>query len=150
MKRKLIVEVIAFLLMLLYLFASVSKWLTFRTFTNDINNQPFPNGLTPWIIYSVPPLQVAIVFALMFERTRTLGFYASLILMSVYSVYTAAVLLKFFDYVPCSCGGIIRNLTWSQHLFLNLFFVALSIAGIVLRRNRFSKDGPTKQVMITG
>jgi putative oxidoreductase len=150
MKRKMIVEVIAFLLMLLFLFASVSKWLAFRTFTNDINNQPFPNGLTPWIIYSVPPLQVAITLSLMFERTRTFGFYASLILMSVYSLYTSAVLLNLFDYVPCSCGGIIRNLSWSRHLILDLFFVAISIAGILLRRNRFSKDGPTKQVMITG
>ena len=38
MKRKMIVEVIAFLLMLLFLFASVSKWLAFKTFIGDINN----------------------------------------------------------------------------------------------------------------
>jgi hypothetical protein len=135
--------------MLLFLFASVSKWLAFRTFINDIDNQPFPNSFTPWIVYLLPPLEVLITLALMFERTRTAGLYGSLILMSAFSLYTAAVLLHFFKYVPCSCGGIIKNLSWPAHLFLNLFFVAISIAGIILRKNRF-KDGPTKQVMITG
>lgn len=150
MKRKLIVEVIAFLLMLLFLYASVSKWLTFTTFTNDINNQPFPNWLTPWITWTLPPLEVLITLALMFDRTRTAGLYASLILMTAFSMYTAAVLLRFFDYVPCSCGGIIRNLSWTQHLFLNLFFVAISIVGILLRRNELRRDGSTKRVVIAG
>jgi len=150
MKRKLIVEVTAFLLMLLFLYASVSKWLDFRTFTNEINNQPFPNWLTPWIIWIVPPLEVLITLALMFERTRTAGFYASLILMSAFSIYTGAVLLHFFDYIPCSCGGIIKDLSWSEHLILNLFFVAISITAILLRRNRYSKDGPDKPVIIAG
>lgn len=150
MKRKLIVEVIAFLLMLLFLFASVSKWLAFKTFVGDINNQPFPNWLTPWITYLLPPIEVSITLALMFERTRTAGLYASLILMSAFSAYSAAVLLKFFDYIPCSCGGIIKNLTWSENLILNLFFVAISVAGIILRKDRFSKDGPNKQIVISG
>src|SRR5687768_18012416 len=124
MKRKLIVEVIAFLLMLLFLFASVSKWLAFKTFIGDINNQPFPNWLTPWITNLLPPIEVLIVLALMFEKTRTAGFYASLILMSAFSIYSAAVLLKFFDYIPCSCGGIIENLSCRASQFRTFFFVA--------------------------
>lgn len=150
MKRKMIVEVIAFLLMLLFLFASVSKWLTFKTFIGDINNQPFPNWLTPWITNLLPPIEVLIVLALMFEKTRTAGFYASLILMSAFSIYSAAVLLKFFDYIPCSCGGIIKNLSWRDNLILNLFFVAISIVGILLRKNRFGKEGLDKQMTISG
>jgi len=150
MKRKLIVEVIAFLLMLLFLFASVSKWLAFKTFIGDINNQPFPNWLTPWITNLLPPVEVLIVLALMFEKTRTAGFYASLILMSAFSIYSAAVLLKFFDYIPCSCGGIIKNLSWRDNLILNLFFVTISIVGILLRKNRFGKEGLDKQMAISG
>lgn len=150
MKRKMIVEVIAFLLMLLFLFASVSKWLAFKTFIGDINNQPFPNWLTPWITNLLPPIEVLIVLALMFEKTRTAGLYASLILMSAFSIYSAAVLLKFFDYIPCSCGGIIKNLSWRDNLILNLFFVAISVVGIVLRKNRFGKEGLDKQMAISG
>lgn len=150
MKRKMIVEVIAFLLMLLFLFASVSKWLAFKTFIGDINNQPFPNWLTPWITNLLPPIEVLIVLALMFEKTRTAGLYASLILMSAFSIYSAAVLLKFFDYIPCSCGGIIKNLSWRDNLILNLFFVAISIVGILLRKSRFGKEGLDKKMAISG
>lgn len=150
MKRKIVVELISFLLMSLFLYAAFSKWLAFGQFRNDINNQPFPNSLTPFIIYLLPPIEVLITVALMFERTRTVGLCASLILMSAFSIYTAAVLMNFFDYVPCSCGGIIRNLSWPNHLILNLFFVAISFVGILLRRNRFGKDGRTKPMVITG
>lgn len=150
MKRNLFVELSAFMLMLLFLFASVSKWIDFKKFVGDINNQPFPNWITPYLTYSLPPLEVLITLALMFERTRTAGFYASLILMTAFTAYSAAVLLNLFDYVPCSCGGVIRNLTWSQNLILNLFFVAISLAGILLRRNRFSKATPALQAVIRG
>ncbi len=150
MKRKIVVELVTFLLMSLYLFAAFSKWFAFTQFKNDINNQPFPNALTPWIIYSIPPLQVLITLALMFERTRTIGLYASLILMLAFSIYSAMVLLNVFDYVPCSCGGIIKGLSWPRNLILNLSFVAISLVGILLTRNRLSKDGSTKPMVITG
>jgi putative oxidoreductase len=52
--------------------------------------------------------------------------------MLLFSVYSALVLMKFFEYVPCTCGGVIKNLSWTQNLFFDLFFVALAIAGIVL------------------
>jgi putative oxidoreductase len=148
MKRKFVVELISFLLMLIFLYAAFSKWFAFKTYKDEINNQPYPNWLTPWIIYSIPPLEVLITLALMFEKTRKAGLYASLILMSAFSMYTIAVMLNFFAYVPCSCGGIIKNLSWNQHLFLNLFMVAISIVGIVLHKNRFNKGGSTKSIAV--
>jgi hypothetical protein len=60
------------------------------------------------------------------------GLYASLVLMLAFTIYTAAVLLHAFKYVPCSCGGVIRKLTWPQHLVFNLFFVGISVAAIIL------------------
>jgi hypothetical protein len=61
-------------------------------------------------------------------------------LMSLFTIYTILVLSHFYDYVPCSCGGVIRRLTWPQHLFFNLFFVALSTLGIILQRRKVSKS----------
>jgi Na+/proline symporter len=93
---------------------------------------------------------VLIALTLMFERTRKAGFYASLILMSVFSIYNAAVLLHFFDYVPCSCGGLSKKLSWPQQLIINLFFVAISIAGVWLQGKRSDKDRSSKPVVVTG
>ena len=137
MKRKIIIEIISSLLILLFLYASVSKWLDFKVFIGEMNNQPFPNSITPFIVWSVPLIEVIIAIDLIFERTRVPAFYASLILMGVFTVYSVAILLHAFKYIPCSCGGIIRKLTWPQHLFFNLFFVGISLLGIVLiKRDR--------------
>ena len=134
MRRKIIIEIISSLLILLFLYASVSKWLAFKLFIDEMNNQPFPNWITPWIVWIIPFLEVIIAAALIFEKTRLPALYTSLFLMLVFTIYAAAVLLHAFKYIPCSCGGVIRKLTWPQHLFFNLFFVGISLAGIILKK----------------
>ena len=138
MRKKIVLEVISSLLILLFLYTSLSKWLNFTEFTGDMNNQPFPNSLTPWLVWSIPIIEILIVIALLFERTRTAAFYASLFLMSAFTIYTIVVLLRAFDYIPCSCGGVIKSLTWTQHLFFNIFFVGISVAGIILRKKTYA------------
>jgi hypothetical protein len=134
MKRKIIIEIISSLLILLFLYASVSKWLAFKTFIGDMNNQPFPNWMTPYLVIIIPVLEVLIAIGLIFEKTRVPALYASFVLMMAFTIYTVAVLSHAFKYVPCSCGGVIKKLTWPQHLFFNLFFVAISLLGIWLKK----------------
>jgi len=140
MRRKIIIELISSLLILLFLYASVSKWLAFKSFVGDMNNQPFPNWMTPYLVWSIPSIEVLIVLLLIFDRTRLPGLYASLVLMLAFTIYTVTVLLHAFKYVPCSCGGVIRKLTWPQHLVFNLFFVGISVAGIILLKRIQSKN----------
>ena len=137
MTRKIMVEVICSLLVLLFLYTSLSKWLDFKTFAGDINNQPFPNWMTPWLVWIVPVTEVLTVLALLFEKTRTTGLWASFVIMTLFTIYTALVLLRVFHRIPCSCGGVIKYLTWKQHLVFNLFFTSISIAGILLRKGEF-------------
>ena len=136
-KRQVTLEAIAALLILLFLYAGISKFLEFDRFIGEMNNQPFPNSWTPFLVWTIPSLEVVIALALMFERTRLPGLIASSILMTLFTLYTGSVLLHFFAYVPCSCGGVIRKLSWPQHMVFNLFFVALSILGIILQRKKF-------------
>jgi hypothetical protein len=134
MKRKIIIEIISSLLILLFLYASVSKWLAFKTFIGDMNNQPFPNWMTPYLVIIIPVAEVLIAVGLIFEKTRVPALYASFVLMMAFTIYTVAVLSHAFKYVPCSCGGVIKKLTWPQHLFFNLFFVGISLLGIWLKK----------------
>jgi putative oxidoreductase len=140
LRRQVLLEAISALLILLFLYASLSKFLDFRTFTADMNNQPLPNAWTPFLIWFIPCTEIAAALALIFESTRLLGFYASLALMGLFTIYTIIILLHFFAYVPCSCGGVIKHLTWSQHLVLNLFFLGLSISGVLIQRNKSLKQ----------
>jgi len=132
MKRKIVVEVICSLLVLLFLYTSLSKWLAFKTFTGEMNNQPFPNWMTPWLVWILPVGEVLIVLALLFEKTRMKGLWASLILMSLFTIYTALILLKVFKRIPCSCGGVIKHLNWNQHLVFDCICVLLSSTAVLL------------------
>jgi putative oxidoreductase len=143
-KKQVMLECIVALLIMLFLYASISKFLDFKTFIDQMNNQPLPNSWTPFLVWAIPGLEIAISLSLLFEYTRLLGLYASLILMILFTVYTGIILLHFFPYIPCSCGGVIQKLTWTQHLILNLSYVSLSLLGIILQRRHY-----TNQIFIT-
>jgi hypothetical protein len=135
-KRQVMLECISALLILLFLYASLSKILDFKTFIKEMNNQPLPNSWTPFLVYFIPCSEILLSVALIFERTRLLGFYGSLVLMGLFTIYATLILVHVFSYVPCSCGGVIKRLTWRQHLVLNLFFVTLSIVGVIAQRRK--------------
>ncbi len=136
--RKLFIEITVALLVILFLHTAISKFLDFKGFVFDLNNQPFPNSFTPYMAWIIPLTEIAIVGCLLFENSRLVGLYASLFLMTMFTVYTSLVLLNFFDYVPCSCGGVVKYLNWTQHFFFNFFFVVITAAAILFRNNKNS------------
>jgi uncharacterized membrane protein YphA (DoxX/SURF4 family) len=135
-RRQIVLEIIVSLLVLLFVYASISKFLDFQTFKKEMNNQPLPHSWTPALVWCIPCSEIGLSLALIFERTRLIGFYGSLALMSLFSGYAIIILFHAFSYIPCSCGGIIKRLSWRQHLVFNLFFVGLSLAGISLQRRK--------------
>jgi putative oxidoreductase len=138
-KKQVTLECVCALLILLFLYASISKFLDFKTFIDQMNNQPLPNSWTPFLVWAIPLLEISISVLLLFEYTRLFGLYTSLIMMVVFTIYTGIILLHFFPYIPCSCGGVITHLTWSQHLLLNLIYTALSVLGIILQHRKHFK-----------
>ena len=135
-KKQVTLECVCAMLIGLFLYASTSKFIDFNRFIGQMNNQPLPNSWTPILVWAIPLLEVAASVALAFDRTRLPGLYVSFGLMMIFTVYTGIVLLHFFRYVPCSCGGVIQKLTWPQHLLLNLFYLAISMLGIVLQQKK--------------
>ena len=145
-KRQVLLECISALLILLFVYASLSKFLDFHTFYREMDNQPLPNSWTPVLVWVIPCTEIAISVSLIFERTRLLGLYGALVVMGLFTIYTGIILMHFFPYVPCSCGGVIKRLTWTQHLILNLFFVAISIVAVIFQtRKRFNQIFITKK-----
>ena len=129
-------EVITALLILLFLYASLSKLLDFKTFRKEMNNQPLPHSWMPFLVWILPCTEIMLSATLLFDRTRLLGLYGSLVLMGLFTLYSLLILFHVFPYIPCSCGGVIKQLTWPQHLAFNLFFTAASIIGIFIRRRK--------------
>lgn len=120
------------LLILLFAYAAVSKLLNVTTFRGQLYNQSFPHGLADMLFVGLPLSELLTCGLLLFPITRRLGLLLSLLLMTVFTLYIILVLLGYWERVPCSCGGVLASLNWTQHLFFNLFFLLLAIAGLAL------------------
>jgi putative oxidoreductase len=134
MSRTNILAAVSSLLTLLFVYASFSKFLRFRVFQHQLHNQVFPYWTEPILSWTVPGIEIAIVVALCLNRTRLIGLWCSLVLMSLFTAYIGLILMHAFSRVPCSCGGVIQLLGWKSHLVFNLFFVALSIIGVIVEK----------------
>lgn len=132
MKRKIILEVICFLFVLLFLYAAFTKLLDYQKFTVQVGQSPLLTGFgdtIPWLVIS---LEILVAGLLMFPRTRLVALFASFSLMTMFTAYIVAI-LNFSPYVPCSCGGVLEKLGWTEHLIFNGVFVVLGLSGIVLQ-----------------
>ena len=129
MKRK-IYFLICFLLVLLFSYTGLQKWMHMQKTLYNMRNQLFSRPVADMLAYGLPFVEMAVAILLIFVSTRKLGLYLSFLLLFLFTSYVAAILLGVFHRVPCSCGGIIDSLGWTAHLWLNLFFLFISLIGI--------------------
>src|SRR5690606_36105991 len=55
----------------------------------------------------------------------------SYVLMLFFSTYIY-IILNYSPYVPCSCGGVLEKMGWSEHLIFNITFCALALIALYL------------------
>ena len=115
----------------LFCYAAVAKISDVEKFRTEVGQSPLLTYFVGIIVVLVPLTEFATVALLFFPSTRRLGMYASLFLMTSFTAYIITI-MKFAAYVPCSCGGILSDMTWSQHLTFNMVFTALALAGVLL------------------
>jgi hypothetical protein len=135
MKRRIVLEIICCLNILLFIYAATSKLIDYEEFKIQLGKSPFINELAGVTAWALPAGEILVALALAFHRTRLFGLYASLFLMTMFSAYIYAM-LHYSYYVPCSCGGILQKMDWNTHLWFNLAFVAICILGILLHPSR--------------
>jgi len=115
----------AYLFVFLFLYAAVSKLLDFETFTLQLAQSPLLSAYAYIIAWAVPAIEIGIALLLVIERLRLFALYAAFTLMVMFTAYIF-IILNFSDFVPCSCGGVLEKLSWTQHLIFNLFFIILA------------------------
>jgi uncharacterized membrane protein YphA (DoxX/SURF4 family) len=128
-----IVEIISMLFVILFLYTGVSKLMEYGVFKEQIADSPILKPVAPLIAWGLPLTEFLVSIILIIPRWRLKGLYASLILMVAFTLYIGAIMI-FNKELPCSCGGIISELSWKGHLIFNSVFIGLAFAGVVLER----------------
>ena len=142
--KKGIVEVICLLYILLFVYAAVSKILDFENFQVQLGQSPLLSAYAGSVSWGVPLVELLIALLLLIPRFRFIGLLAAFSLMVMFTAYII-IILNFSSFVPCSCGGILEKMGWTEHLIFNIVFVMLTLIGILLLTSTKLADNTRKR-----
>ena len=130
MKRVVATDIITSLLIFLFAYTAIAKFIHHDSFEAVLQNVPLIAKGAGVLSLLVPPGELGIALLLIFSQTRRMGLYAALVLLSLFTVYLVYMVL-FAVHLPCSCGGGISKMSWQQHVMFNAVFIGLTVAGIL-------------------
>jgi uncharacterized membrane protein YphA (DoxX/SURF4 family) len=133
--KNIVIEIICLLYVLLFVYATVSKLLDIENFEVQLGQSPLLSPFAWWVAWMIPSLELLTAFLLILPRFRSLGLFAALGLMTMFTVYIF-IILHFSSFVPCSCGGILEKMSWNTHLVFNVLCILCSVIALVFHFDR--------------
>nr|WP_197718692.1 MauE/DoxX family redox-associated membrane protein [Pedobacter schmidteae] len=103
-----------------------------QKFSVQLGQSPLLTDYANFITWFIPAIEILISLFLINKRTLLFGLYGSFGLMLMFTVYIFFI-LNFAERIPCSCGGILEKMGWTEHLIFNIFFVLLALLAIILQ-----------------
>lgn len=146
MKKKTIVEIIAYVFVILFLYTGVGKLMEYDVAKEQIGLSPLLEPIAPEVVIILPILEILTAILLFFPKTRGYGLKASFVLMSAFTGYIIYI-LSYNDQLPCTCGGVLEKMSWPQHLLFNSVMIILSLAGIILVRTPSVKVNKNRRII---
>jgi hypothetical protein len=125
-----LLDIIAVLFIILFVYAAISKMNSVSTFELQLSKSPMLVPYAHILSWTLPPFELLVAALLIFPITRLIGFYISYGLMIMFTAYIIAI-TQFSDDIPCSCGGILQDMSWNQHLVFNIFFSLLGLTAVL-------------------
>jgi hypothetical protein len=135
MKKTILVDIIAYFFIILFLYTGVAKLMEVNVFKEQLVSSPFLGSIAGIVTWALPIGEILLAIALFIPRFRLKALYATLALMSFFTIYVVVIL--FVDnQLSCSCGGIIEELSPKEHVLFNGACVVLSAVAIAAERRR--------------
>lgn len=138
-KKEVFIEVICALIIVLFIYTGLNKLMDLNKFKSTIDRSPFIQDYSLIITYLIPISEILISLLLIIPKSRLFGLYLSFALMAFFSGYVWLMLNYAYD-LPCSCGGIISEMSWEDHLVFNAIFTTLPFLGIFLQSSIQKKE----------
>jgi uncharacterized membrane protein len=132
-----LVEIVAAVFILLFVYTALSKLHDQDTFQTVLTKSPLIGQNANYVSWLLPMTELIVAALLLIPKTKIIGLQVSFLLMCVFTAYII-YMLHFTPKLPCSCGGVLKNLSWREHLALNAFLTILALLGIFLStKNKF-------------
>lgn len=132
--RVIFIEFVIALFVVLWFYTGLNKMLDYSNFKSQLEKSPFVEHFSKLISLTLPAGEILIGAMLIYQRTKLLGLYLSFALMVFFTGYIWMMLRYAYD-LPCSCGGVLSQLSWEDHLWFNSAFVLLTVIAIIFETN---------------
>ena len=129
-------EIITAIFVLLFLYTAIEKFRDTEHFYQALKKSPLLSNWAALLTGFIPTVEAALVLLLIIPRTRRLGILGSTLLMFVFTVYIGYMIATSSS-LPCTCGGIIQDLTWREHLLLNS---VMFLSGLIAMKYTYKKE----------
>lgn len=130
-----ILIIIRFICLFLFLYTAYAKLVDHERFLKGLSNVHIIIGFGPFISWFVPISEIITSLLLLFPKSARWGLYTFTGLMILFTGYIGSALI-WETSLPCHCGGVIEKLSWIQHLWFNLAFIAIAAVGTWLKESR--------------
>lgn len=131
---------ICLLCLALFATAAYGKLADHETFVKGLSRVSVIGGAAVYLAWFVLIAEIIVCVLLLVPATIKLGLYGFTGLMTVFTGYILSMLF-WAEKLPCHCNLIIEKLSWRQHLWFNVGFIALAVFALWL--------GKAKEKLIT-
>jgi hypothetical protein len=133
--KELLILIICLLCVFLFLYTAYAKLVEHTRFLNGLYHVKAIRRFALYISWLVPLAEIVVAILLIVPRTLKWGLYSFISLTTLFTVYILSMLL-WASKLPCHCGGAIEKLSWGQHVWFNLAFIALAIFALRLLKTK--------------
>ena len=131
-------QISKFLLIVLFTYAASVKLFDHEQFAAQLSQIAFLKNFAGFLSVCLPVIEIITALCLVFDSTLMIGLVLAVLLITEFTIYIAAMLV-FSSNLPCSCGGVIAQMSWKEHLVFNIFFMLLSWNALI-HYNKYSTE----------
>lgn len=129
--KKNISETLRFILILLFIYTAYHKLIDLNHFESTLMKSTLIEGYQiKYLLYFVPIIEIVTILFLI-QKKYLIGLYLSFFLMLTFTIYLV-VLNNFSFYKGCSCGGIFNELSYLEHIIVNVSLILTSLISILI------------------
>lgn len=142
-------ELIVGILVLLFIYTGLIKLIDAKGFVGAMKHNPLLNPYLHILRWMVPISELIVAVLLFVPGTRTQGLLLSFLLLLAFTAYIAYMLIT-QSILPCTCGGILEQLSWAQHLWLNSALSTVAfITWIIYKRKSVATNNRSSRTPAT-
>jgi hypothetical protein len=129
--RERLIIAIRWFCMALFLYTAYAKILDHDRFLKGLTRVHLISGFAVFISFAVPLVEIITATMLLIPKTAKIGLYCFTVVMASFTLYIISAMI-WEKKLPCHCGGAIEKLSWSQHIWFNLAFIATAVIALRL------------------